>query len=168
MALQGKWFLPTFQWTPTEYFLCIPDDLDQISIFWNEIRSVFTETILSCFSYKERDKWSIKMKAFSNGLYRNVISSAWRNWYDKLTFSGQSMMDEDYVCSCIIYVYVHRVTRGLWTAMPALIKVKETGQINQHFYVEKILKRCTFAGKSKMCVHSYSFLAQKALFLPPL
>ena len=59
-------------------------------------------------------------------------------------------------------------TRGLWTALPALIKVKETGQINQYFYVEKILNWRNFAGKSKMCVHSYSFLAQKALFLPPL
>ena len=33
---------------------------------------------------------------------------------------------------------IYRFTRGLWTAMPALFKVKETGQINQHFYVEKI------------------------------
>ena len=30
-------------------------------------------------------------------------------------------------------------TRGLWTAMPAPFKEKETGQINQHFYVEKML-----------------------------
>ena len=33
---------------------------------------------------------------------------------------------------------------------------------------KNILNWRIFAGKSKMCVHSYSFLAQKALFLPPL
>ena len=30
----------------------------------------------------------------------------------------------------IIFILFDKITRGLWTAMPALIKVKETGHIN--------------------------------------
>ena len=48
--------------------------------------------------------------------------------------------------------------------MPVLIKENQST-----FSVEKnIPKFCNFTGKSKMCAHSLSFLAQKALFLPPL
>ena len=65
----------------------------------------------------------------------------------------------------IIFILFDKITRGLWTAMPALIKVKETGQI---FTWKKYSRIVQFYRKSKMCVHSFSFLAQKALFLPPL
>ena len=36
-----------------------------------------------------------------------------------------------------ITYYIYQHTRGPWTAMPALIKVKETGRFNKHFYMEK-------------------------------
>ena len=55
-------------------------------------------------------------------------------------------------------------TRGPWTATPALIKVKETGHINKHFTCKKYSKLVRFYQNT----HSVgTFLAPKALFLPP-
>ena len=49
--------------------------------------------------------------------------------------------------------------------MPALIKVKETGRINKHFYMQKNIQTwCNFMGKCSVCVPTLTFLAQKALF----
>ena len=44
--------------------------------------------------------------------------------------------------------------------MPALIKVKETGQINQHFYVEKYSKMAQF------CEKKQNVCAQLIIFSP--
>ena len=70
----------------------------------------------------------------------------------------------------IVYLYTYPLynTRGLWTAMPALIKVKETGLINQHFYMEFFSKMVQFYGKKQNVCAQFLILAQKALFLPPL
>ena len=62
------------------------------------------------------------------------------------------------------YLYFYIITRGPWTATPALIKVKETGHINKHFTCKTYSKLVQFYQNT----HSVgTFLAPKALFLPP-
>ena len=71
----------------------------------------------------------------------------------------------------IYYSYILAIyyTRGPWAAMPALIKIKETGQINKYFYRQKNIQNwCHFTGKCIACVNLFTFLAQKALFAPHL
>ena len=56
-------------------------------------------------------------------------------------------------------------TRGPWTAMPALIKVIETKQINKYFYMPKIFKNwCNFIGKRTVCMPSLTFFLPKRLY----
>ena len=48
--------------------------------------------------------------------------------------------------------------------MPALNSKKNQST----YHMEEIFKMVQFYGQSKLCVHNFSFLAQRALFLPPL
>ena len=56
------------------------------------------------------------------------------------------------------------ITRGLWTAMPVLIKVKETGQTNQHSYVEKIFQNIAILREKAKSVLTASHFLTKRLF----
>jgi len=48
--------------------------------------------------------------------------------------------------------------------MPTLIKAKETVQINQHFYVEKIFQNCAILQEKAKCVCIVSHFLPKRLF----
>ena len=55
------------------------------------------------------------------------------------------------------------LTRGPWTAMPALIEVKETDKINWHFYVhQKVIQNWgNFMGIRSLCVNDFNWKARK-------
>ena len=48
--------------------------------------------------------------------------------------------------------------------MPALIRVKETGQINQHFYEEKYSKKVQFYGKKQNVCAQFLIFSPKSSF----
>ena len=61
------------------------------------------------------------------------------------------------------------MTRGPWTATPALIKVIETVRINTYFYMQKIFKKLlNFMGKCTVCVQSLTFFVPKGSICNPI
>ena len=60
----------------------------------------------------------------------------------------------------------NKKARSSWNATPALIKVKETGRINKHFYMQKNIQDwCNFRGNRTVRAQSLTFLAPKGLEL---
>ena len=61
-------------------------------------------------------------------------------------------------------------TRGPWTATPALIKVNiKNRPINKYFYqAKRYSKLGQFYGKTHCVYEHFTFLAQKAIFIPHL
>ena len=55
-----------------------------------------------------------------------------------------------------------------WTATPALIKVKETGQINKHFYMQEIFITAAICGNTYSAWEQYHIYSPKGSFSPLL
>ena len=63
----------------------------------------------------------------------------------------------------------YRITRGPWTATPALIKVNIKMTNQQIFFAAKRYSKLgQFYGKTHCVCECFTFLAQKALFIPHL
>ena len=94
---------------------------------------------------------------------RRVLGSASQIFCIK---TGQSVWSIFRVADYKSSIYVYKRPLDSY-ACPDQSKGNRTNQ-STFLRGKNILKWCNFMGKSKMCVHSFSFSAQKALFLHPL
>ena len=98
-------------------------------------------------------------------LRTNTSRRKWRHVAITLTHSSvSSPLQRKYTFVAILPRKKERIyiTRGLWTAMPALIEVKETDKI-WHFYVrQKVIQNWgNFMGKRSLCVRDFNWKARK-------